>query len=137
MQQKNFGSFASAYWKTIIWAIIIAIGLFTPGDKLPDRRLFQIENLDKIVHLIIFGFLQFLILLDMELNKVIITKKLIILSLLISISYGIFTELIQFFMISKRKASVSDLFSDITGIMLALGVFFLLRRFINQWLRLK
>ena len=121
------------FWKSILWTIIIAFGLFTPGDKLPERRLFQIEHLDKILHLLIFGFLQFLILFDMHLSRVIITRKRIYLSVIICISYGIFTELIQYFLISKRKGSIFDWFADITGIVLALGFFFLTKKLIDQF----
>lgn len=121
------------FWKSILWAIIIAFGLFAPGDKLPDRRFFHIENIDKILHLLIFGFLQFLILFDMHLNRVIITRKRIFLIILICICYGALTEIIQYSLVSKRKGSIADLFADITGIMLSLGFFFLIKKSIDRF----
>lgn len=120
------------FWKSIFWAAIIAIGLFTPGDKFPENKLLQFENFDKILHLLIFGFFQFLILLEMHLSQVEFTRKRIYLSLIISIGYAALTELVQYILISKRKGSLFDLFADLTGIMLALGLFFLIRKLINQ-----
>ena len=133
MHQNNTVFTLFKYWKSIIWAIIIAIGLLTPGDKLPKHSFFQFEQMDKVLHLFIFGFLQFLILFDMHLNKVIITRKQIILSVIISIGYGILTEIIQYILISKREGSIFDLFADITGIMLSLGFFFLIQKSINRF----
>jgi VanZ family protein len=133
MHQNSVISFLVKFWKSILWAIIIAIGLLTPGDKLPDRKLLQIEYLDKILHGLIFGFLQFLILFDMHLGRIIITRKRIFLSVLICLSYGAITEIIQYLLISKRKGSIADLFADITGIMLSVGFFILIKKFINRF----
>lgn len=125
------------FWKSILWVAIIAIGLFTPGDKFPERKIFEFNGLDKILHLLIFGFLQFLILLEMHISKIIFTRKRILISLVISISYGMLTEIVQYIFISKRKGSLLDLFADITGIMLALGFFFLVQKLIDRLFPLK
>jgi VanZ family protein len=133
MHQNNTLFSPLKYWKSIIWAIIIAIGLFTSGDKLPKHRFFDFEQMDKVLHLLIFGFLQFLILFDIYQNNVIITRKHIIFSLVISIGYGILTEIIQYVLISKREGSIFDLFADITGIMLSMAFFFLIQKSINRF----
>lgn len=132
MHQNNSDFSPLKYWKSIIWAIIIAIGLFTPGDKIPKHKFFYFEEMDKVLHLLIFGFLQFLILLDMHLNRIIIDRKRIISTVIICIAYGILTEILQYFLVSKREGSVFDLFSDITGIMLSLGFFFLIKKLIDR-----
>lgn len=134
MHRNNSDFSPLRFWKSIIWAIIIAIGLFTPGDKIPKQKFFYFEEMDKVLHLLIFGFLQFLILLDMHLNRIIISRKRIIFMLSICIAYGILTEILQYLLISKREGSVFDLFSDITGIMLSLGFFFLIKKFIDRLL---
>ena len=136
--QKSTTSFSFLkYWKSLLWAVIIAIGLFTPGDKLTESKLFQIEQLDKILHFLIFGFLQFLILLDMHMGNVTITGRRIYFSVLVSIFYGIVTEIIQYLFISERKGSIFDFFADITGIILSVGFFFLIRKFIDRLRPLK
>lgn len=131
--QKTTTSFSFLkYWKSLLWAVIIAVGLFTPGVKLTERKLFQIHQMDKILHLLIFGFLQFLILFDMHIGKVIITRRRIYFSMLICVFYGIVTEIIQYQFISERKGSIFDLFADMTGIMLSVGFFFLIQKFIDR-----
>jgi VanZ family protein len=125
------------YWKSIIWAIIMAIGLFTPGDKLTERKFFHIEHFDKILHFLIFGFLQFLILFDMHLSQVIISRRHIFASSLICIFYGIVTEIVQFLFVSEREGSIYDLLADIIGILLSILFFFLIRDFIDRWFHRK
>jgi len=115
-----------------MWAIIMAVGLFTPGDKLPDRKLLHIENFDKILHLLIFGFLEFLLLLEMYLNHRTWSRKAILLTIFVALGYGVITEIIQYLFISERKGSFFDLFADLTGIMLALGFFMLTINIINR-----
>jgi VanZ family protein len=121
------------YWKSILWSIIIAIGLFTPGDKLLKHSFFKFEHMDKILHFLIFGFLQFLILFEILVNKGIIRRRQISLSLIICMSYGILTEIIQYIFISTREGNLFDLFADITGIMLSLGFFILIQKSINRF----
>ena len=133
MHQISAAIIPLKFWKSILWSVIIAIGLFTPGDKLPERKLFQLEHLDKILHLLIFGFLQFLILFDMYSGRIIITKKRMIQSIFICTGYGVLTEIIQYLLISKRNGSILDLIADITGIILAVVFFFLLKKPIDRF----
>ena len=77
----------------------------------------NIPNLDKVVHFAMYFIFVFLILAETKTN---IIKKYIKISV-ISISLGIFVEIVQYF-IPYRSADILDVLADFSGTVM--GIFF-------------
>jgi VanZ family protein len=84
------------------------------------------------LHLLIFGLFQFLVLLELYINKGSLTRHTLFLSISISLAYGITAEIIQYFFVVGREGSIFDLLADILGIILASGIFCRLRKIIDR-----
>jgi VanZ family protein len=127
------------YWKSLLWALIIAIGLFTPGEKLPQPHLFYIDNLDKVFHAGIFLLLEWLVLYDSVLPGAVIKPEIIRRTILTAfvVSYAIFTELMQLYVFLKRDGDIVDLLFDIAGIIIALLSFNAVFKLTNRFSLLK
>jgi len=105
---------------------MILVGL--PGSCFPTVKTFwQWLSPDKIVHLIMFGTLAFLIPFgyraDYRHQKDDFGKRLLWLSLLISIAYGGLTELLQKYVFYGRVGSLFDFYADVIGCILGVFIF--------------
>lgn len=118
------------FWKSILWAAIIAFLLLLPGDKLPEKKLLNIPYFDKVVHAILFMLLEFLLLIDTKsfLNFRNIRLKLTVLV----IGYALLTEGLQYFFTVSRNGDWYDFFADVTGIIVGWAVFLLYSNIIVQ-----
>lgn len=109
-------TFFHNYWKTLCWAILIAILLFTSGENLPKKNIFKINHLDKVVHFLLFLGLEFLIFIEFTASKRIIPWKSIVLIIIVPTIYAALTEIIQLLFITERNGSWEDFIADIFGI---------------------
>ena len=101
----------------IIWIIVVFILSSIPGSDIPKISRFKIPHLDKIVHFIMYFTLQFLVLTEYYKNyknKYLFTKVLL-LTLLLSISYGLIMELLQEYLFISRTASLYDFLANSAG----------------------
>lgn len=128
-------AFIKIYYKSIIWAIGLMIVLFTPGNKLPHSRLLNFENADKLIHLVLFMGLCFLLFIDTWTREFSIKFRQVIFIVLSLLLFGISSEIIQHNFIKYRSGSILDFFADLTGILLACGFFYFLRKPISRWCR--
>jgi len=87
---------------------------------------------DKIVHCILFGMLSFAMLWGYRKkilsDKNTLLKKAFLLTLIISISYGGLTELLQKYVFINRFGSVFDFLADAIGCVLGIIVFYFIYR---------
>jgi VanZ family protein len=127
--------FIKSYYRTIIWAIIIAYLLFTPGNKLPKVKLFTFYGADKLIHIFIFMVFQFLLFLDGFARLQFLKVKRIINLIIITLTYATTTEVLQFFLIENRTGSIFDLIADIGGIIFAFTLFFIYWNFKDRFYR--
>ncbi len=104
----------------IVWTIFIFILMAIPGKMLPSEETTFIPNLDKLVHLTLFGGFVFLwaYYLWAKAGKVSIPHTLIIALAMISSLYGIASEYMQKYIIPNRDYSVFDIIADISGAVL-------------------
>ena len=103
------------YWKSLLWAIIILVLLLLPGDKISQHKLFQIKHLDKVVHLFLFGVLQFLVLVEGGIYPR--ASRAGMLVLLYCILFAIASELLQFIPFTGRDPTVYDFLADLAGLL--------------------
>jgi len=116
------------YWRTIIWFLLSAFVLFTPGENLPVKSILQIGHIDKVIHFVIFLLLQFLILYDFGYTKTSIPLKNQMGIFFAVIVYAALSELIQVFFLSERYGSWFDFIADIFGITTGILIYTLFKK---------
>lgn len=122
------------YWKSFVWAGIIAYGLLTPGDKLPKQNILHFAHADKLLHFLIFFGLEWLALYESvshELSPPRFRQRVIISGIVIAYAAG--TEILQLLFANKREGDIFDFLADIAGILLALLSFNISYRFIDRF----
>lgn len=101
-------------WPATIWSAIIFILLTTPGSGLPEQDIFNIPNLDKVLHAILFFVFTWLWAKSIHKDKPNINiKKQIIIIGVIATLYGIALEYVQLFV--DRDFDVWDMVADGAG----------------------
>ena len=117
------------FYPGLITAIVIMILMGTPGNCFPNVTSFwDWLGPDKIVHFIVFGTLAFSMIWGYR-EKIIsqnanAQKKSYLLTLLLSISYGALTEILQKYIFINRYGSIYDFIADAIGCVLGVIVFF-------------
>jgi VanZ family protein len=104
-----------------VWTVIIFILLALPGDMLPSETHTDIPNLDKIVHIILFGCFVFLwsVYYAATENRNTLNRKVIII-FVVACLYGTAMEYIQKYFIPNRDFDIYDIAADIIGAALGL-----------------
>jgi VanZ family protein len=117
----------------LLWSIIIFILLALPGNMLPNENHLAIPNLDKYVHIVLFGTFVFLWSLYFasknEKKAFPIRKSLTV--LIIACLYGTAMEYVQKYFIPNRDFDIYDIAADVVGAVLG----FLIVRLTFSWFR--
>ncbi|MEO5996927.1 MAG: VanZ family protein [Chitinophagaceae bacterium] len=119
--KKLFGSI----YIPLAWTILIEILFCLPGSTIPDTgSMFTIPNLDKIVHIIIFG--TFVGLWCFYFSKKSFTnqklKLVFFYVFLIAAFNGIAIEFIQKYFIPNRSFDQGDIIADLLSAGIAYGI---------------
>jgi len=113
------------YWPALAWSLIILLLVGLPGDVFPEITTFwDWLSPDKVVHLIIFGTLSFLILFGYRHqysgnNK----QKLVWIAVIITILYGALTEILQYYIFIGRSGNLYDALADGIGALMGWWMF--------------
>lgn len=103
----------------IIWWLVVLVLMCTPGRELPDLGFWaELINLDKIIHVTVFGLMAFLFMLPFTSKKNLDEQQLKFIFLKIAICTGIWglaTEFIQDFFIPGRSFDLLDFVADAVG----------------------
>jgi VanZ family protein len=117
----------------LLWTIIIFILLALPGNMLPNENHLAIPNMDKYVHIILFGSFVFLWSLyygsKREKNNYFYRTSLVI--LIIACLYGTAMEYVQKYFIPNRDFDIYDIAADVIGAIAG----FLIVRLTFSWFR--
>ena len=109
------------YYKTFFSVIFILFLSFFPFKNTDQNGFLNIENLDKIVHFLMYAFLSFIIFFDLKkVNKKCIVKILLILSILI---FSAIVEILQEFVFTERDGNIYDLAANAVGILIGYLLF--------------
>jgi VanZ family protein len=101
----------------IAWALLIAALCLTPGKALPAWEWADLLSVDKIIHMLMFGMLTYLLargFRDREANTWTIGRSLLIAGVL-SVGYGALMELLQETPGLGRNGDVVDLTANTFG----------------------
>jgi len=104
----------------LLWAVVIMVLCGIPGTKIPELSFWQWLKPDKITHLVIFGILAYLLLAAFYHESAPHTLRLhaVLWALLITISYGVLTEVLQTYVFIKRFGDVRDAMANALGAVL-------------------
>ncbi len=112
----------------ISWTLLIIVLLCLPGKAIPSHGIFGIKNLDKVVHVGLFG--TFVLLWGILSWNRIRSRQTwyiwLILVVVASVGLGVALEFVQAAYIPNRSFDVWDIWSDLAGSLL---VMYLLPRY--------
>jgi VanZ family protein len=125
------------YWKTFTWLLVMFYVLFSPSNKIPQSKLFNLPHFDKIVHFGIFAVLLWIFLTESEKQLgtgIKNTYKILIAFIL----FAAVSEVIQYYYIVGRSGSIYDFLADITGFISgSIFYYFIWKNLINMVSRKK
>ena len=105
----------------VCWTVFVIILLCLPGSLVPGNGIFSIPNLDKLVHVFLFG--TNVMLWGWHFGPFVYStaamKKVILADVLLTIVLGIGLEYVQLYFIPNRSFSGGDIVADIIGAVLA------------------
>jgi VanZ family protein len=101
---------------SVAWTLLIFILLALPGSMLPNEKHFTVPQLDKFVHIILFGNFVFLWSFYFTSKRTTenLNGKYLRLALVASF-YGFAMEVIQKYFIPNRDFDIYDIASDVLG----------------------
>ncbi len=115
----------------LLWAALIALLTLIPGNYIPRVSSFlDWLGPDKIVHLLLFGPLAYLLLIGLSRLKTnsFLQKHPVITVMVSGIVFALFTEGMQFYVIPGRNGNVYDLLADTLGLLLGCIAWYFIRR---------
>jgi VanZ family protein len=116
------------FWIALFWTLAIAFFCLIKASNIPDVTM-SIPNLDKIVHAFFhFSFTILWFLFFQKHYKEANSNKLLIITVLLSICFGITIEILQELFTTTRKADVFDVLANFSGAMLASGLILYLKK---------
>ena len=108
----------------IAWTVLIQVALCLPGTSIPSSGLFDIPQLDKIVHIILFGaFTGFwCYYYYLQGKSAAALKKIFFIVFLLAMANGIILEFVQKNFIPNRSFDEGDIIADIIASGIAYGI---------------
>ena len=109
-------------WPALLWALFILALCGLPGSAIPELSFLEWLKPDKIVHLVLFGVLSFLLIrgfTSLDVNSLWKNYPKLTSVILASI-YGIFVELLQEYFFDDRHGDVYDSIADAFGAVMGL-----------------
>jgi VanZ family protein len=106
------------YFPAALWAGLIFIAISLPAGNIPDSGLLRLPHIDKFIHLFLFLVQSMLFAYGYMRHskaKANVCRRMVIITMVIVASYGVFTELFQHFFLSDRHASIFDLIANLFG----------------------
>lgn len=111
-------SFLRKFWPAISWCLVILLLTGLPGSAFPEIETFW-EWLapDKLVHVLIFGMMSFLILFGAREQYDIgaLRYKIVFAAIGFTLMYGLFTEVMQEYVFIGRDGNAFDFIADSLG----------------------
>lgn len=113
--------FLKNHWKSITWAAFILLLCGIPGNQINKVKFIDIPHFDKIVHLSFYFTFTLLLISESKSQKQQqkATIKDILIAGVISMSYGIFIEILQKLVFVNRGAEIWDVVANAFGFILA------------------
>jgi VanZ family protein len=105
----------------VCWAIVILILCSIPGREIP--KITFIDWPDKIVHFLLFAAQSFFLLKSFSYRSRLSNVTAKVSAVMLTISYGVLTELLQNYFFIDRTGDYSDAIADAIGAFTGLWIF--------------
>ncbi|HUR11536.1 MAG TPA: VanZ family protein [Flavitalea sp.] len=106
----------------VCWTLLTIVLLCLPGSALPGGGLFNIPQLDKVAHLILFGGIALLWIYQFRHQGKATFPKMLMTVVALTILLGIIMEFVQLNYIPNRSFDVGDIIADAAGAII-IGIF--------------
>jgi VanZ family protein len=126
-------------WPGILCLAVIFILTGLPGNYFPAiQNFWDWLGPDKIVHLIMFGTFEYLVLYGFRKQSRFpgLQSGYIFYAMVIGIVFGAFTEVMQRFVFIGRSANVYDFLANTLGCFVGLGVYYVVNRKLKKIFRI-
>lgn len=106
-----------SFWPAIIWTVVILVLSFTSGKSFPSSDWMEWFKLDKWIHA--FLYFSLFILLYIPINERDGSKRnqWVIFSVVYCLFLGMFTELVQAFVLTDRSGDIPDMVANTFGVL--------------------
>jgi VanZ family protein len=123
-----------AFWKPIVWAVVVLTLSTLTGENASKLPLANIPYLDKVVHFTMYFVFTFLMMYDFARfkGKAFTRKQIILFSLVSAILYGGGMELLQSLPGIHRSCDIKDFVANSTGAVIGVLLFKPLATLINK-----
>jgi VanZ family protein len=118
-----------SFWRVFLWLIAITLLSCIPEQDIVQSPLFNIPQLDKILHFIMYSFLSFLLM--QALFRFRPSGKhisFIIIAGTVSFAYGGLMELVQSWLTTSREGDIIDAAFNCAGVIAGIIIYELMRK---------
>ncbi|MGE0089869.1 MAG: VanZ family protein [Bacteroidales bacterium] len=117
------------YWKTLLIAALILTASILSGKQLNKVSVFEIKNLDKIIHFMMYFILVLSMFSSYLKDKKYITNPIKLIVIVMAIAYGLTLEGVQYYFTVDRSAEIADMIANTIGCIAGLALYPTLFRF--------
>lgn len=122
-------NFLFFYYKSLVVFLLIFIASIISADKVQKVSWFQFPNFDKLIHLGMYFSFSFVLILDLfKAKPEFSTSKIYFISALIALIYGGLLEILQETFTKTRSADIFDFLFNVIGVILAVGLWVVLKK---------
>ena len=111
------------YWKTLLIAALILTASILSGKQLNKVPVFEIKNLDKIIHFSMYFVLVLSMFSSYLKSFTNITAQTKIAIVLLAAFYGLSLEGVQYYFTADRSAEVADMIANTVGCVVGLFLY--------------
>lgn len=118
--------FFKNFWPALLWAIVVFVLSAIPGNYFPSITSFwDWLGPDKIVHLAFYALLSYLVFNGMhrQYSKANKRLSLVFLTLFIGTVFGLFIEIMQYYVFVGRSGNLYDFIANVIGCVIGVLVY--------------
>lgn len=112
---------------SILFSALIAVSSFTSSKSISKINFLHLQNIDKVVHLLMYACLTFLILFE---NRNRIKNKIhYVLIISITFAYGLIIEILQPIITNSRSRELADMMFNLSGIIAVVIIWYVINNY--------
>ncbi|HSI91706.1 MAG TPA: VanZ family protein [Adhaeribacter sp.] len=113
-----------------MWAMIILVMTLLPPQSMPSLSVWELLSFDSFVHALVFAILIFMMIVGFckQHTYMRLRMKAIRMSLIISATFGILIEVLQWAMMAGRHGDIIDVISNTAGCLAGILLFYIIYR---------
>lgn len=105
-----------SFWPAVLWSVVILVLSFTSGKSFPSADWMQWFKLDKWIHAFIYLVLYILIIFPLKESAFKRKSLAVYIAALYCLFLGLFTELVQAYLLVDRSGDVPDMVANAFGV---------------------